>query len=494
MTQLALPPDLTKQNPAEETFICDLSTKLFKSSRVFQHQLDDKCTIFSPDRPGLPIIVDDWVGEALDSFTNGGRVGDLISKRLFGDRALDEIFSAIGLLEERGFLRIQPDSEVYNQTREAYLSPPSSFSVWLHIINTCNLGCSYCFVEEMSKKRDLMTDDELEKAVQRIENAATSNNVKEVTIKFAGGEPTLALRSMEYAYDKLYSRLMDSGVNAQFAVLSNGTAITSRVIEFLKRPNVGIGISVDGVEQYHDVHRKYKKSGQGSWSTIVRNVALLKQNGIRPYIMATTTAESAPGLPELAEWVFSEGLATRLNVVRGHEDKDVDSEEKKAGYRKLVDACIAGFEEVFKYIERNHQTVDVARQLHVCELSFDNPLSGPACGIGRNHVVYDHRGFLTDCVMTMHAARTKATDNLLKDVQATVQHMPFDSSSIEGQSECLRCQWFTVCGGGCPTGNERVNGHPYTKSPLCEFFKYVIPRYIVCLSRNVIARESMYHT
>jgi radical SAM protein with 4Fe4S-binding SPASM domain len=209
--------------------------------------------------------------------------------------------------------------------------------------------------------------------------------------------------------------------------------------------------------------------------------------------MATTTTESAPGLPRLAEWVFSEGLVTKLNVVRGHEDKDVDRAAKKAGYRELVEACIAGFEEVFAYVESHHEAVDVARQLHVCELSFDNPLSGPPCGIGRNHIVHDHKGFLTDCVMTLHAAKTRATDNLLQDVQATVQHMPFDVSSVEGQSDCLSCQWFTVCGGGRPTGNERVNGHPYTRSPLCEFYKYVIPRYLTCLAENIVARENLAH-
>jgi radical SAM protein with 4Fe4S-binding SPASM domain len=93
--------------------------------------------------------------------------------------------------------------------------------------------------------------------------------------------------------------------------------------------------------------------------------------------------------------------------------------------------------------------------------------------------------------MTMHAAKTQATDNLLQDVQATVQHMPFDASSLQGQAECLSCQWYTVCGGGCPTGNERVNGHPYTKSPLCEFYKYVIPRYLTCLADNIVARDRM---
>jgi uncharacterized protein len=117
-----------------------------------------------------------------------------------------------------------------------------------------------------------MSEDELRKAVERMEKTAIDNGINEVTVKFAGGEPTLAIDSMEYAYDRLYRKLTDHGVNIEFAVLSNGTAITKRVIDFLHRPNVGIGISVDGIDHYHDTHRVFKNSGRGSWSSIVHNI------------------------------------------------------------------------------------------------------------------------------------------------------------------------------------------------------------------------------
>jgi uncharacterized protein len=311
-----------------------------------------------------------------------------------------------------------------------------------------------------------------------------------VVVKFAGGEPTLAIDSMEFAYDLIHSELDRTDTKLQFAVLSNGTAINERIIAFLKRPGVGIGISVDGYGAYHDVHRKYKHNGSGSWKTILRNVARLKGEGIRPYIMATVTNESAPGLRQLAEWIFTEGLSTRLNVVRSRYAATETSAEREADYATLVEACKQGFEQVFAFLEAHPGLVDVASQLHICELSFENPLNGPACGIGHSHVVFDYNGKLTDCVMTLHAAKTPATDNLLKDVPLTVDHMPYDDTSAAGQSGCYSCEWYPVCGGGCPTANTRVNGHPYTRSPLCRFYKYVIPRYLDCLGQNMLARQT----
>lgn len=472
-----------------DAFLCDLSTRLYKSKRLFERAEDGSVFLFAPDRPGLPVLVNNWVRDLLDAFEGGASVGDLLARGIGGERDLGDVFTTIGFLEEHGFLTNRSEPEPYGVSTDRYQKIPDSFSVWLSINNSCNLGCSYCFVEEMSKERQLMPRDILEQSVKRLVTTAKTNNTKEIVVKFAGGEPTLAAESMEFAYDYLTSELAGTETKLNFAVLSNGTAINDRIIRFLKRPGVGIGISVDGYGPYHDVHRVFKHNNSGSWDRIVRNVGRLKQEGIRPYIMATVTKESAPGLRQLVEWIFGEGLATRLNVVRSRYETSVDRGARKDDYAELVDACKKGFEEVFDYLDEHHETVDMANQLHVCELSFDYPLNGPACGIGRSHVVFDYLGKLTDCVMTLHAAKTPATENLLQDVPRTVDHMPYDPDSAAGQSECYSCEWFPVCGGGCPTANTRVNGHPYTVSPLCDFYKYVIPRYLDTLGKNMAARH-----
>jgi len=43
---------------------------------------------------------------------------------------------------------------------------------------------------------------------------------------------------------------------------------------------------------------------------------------------------------------------------------------------------------------------------------------------------------------------------------------------------CLDCNWFPVCVGGCPVNNQRANGNPYTISPLHDYYQYVIPRFL----------------
>lgn len=470
-----------------QSFSCDLSSRLFTSPRLYQQQFDDRWLVFAPDYPGLPVLADRRMHSLLHAFKDGSSVGELLSKRLPATRDLDEAFSAIGFLEERGFLTSSGAAAPYQVSSEEHQRVPNQFSVWLHINNACNLDCSYCFVQEQSD--EAMSREILERTVDQVAATALYNKATNVVIKFAGGEPTLTVASMEAAYDRLTAALKETEVALQFVVLSNGTAIDARTISFLQRPGVGIGISVDGYKQYHDLHRVFKGSRKGSWDAIDRNIGRLRQHGITPHIMATLTSESCLGLVELAHWIFDQGLSTRLNVVRPQHQASDDHARRVKDFDELALACRIAFSKLFDEIDQGRLKVDLARQLYICELHFDYPLNGPACGMGRSHVVFNHRGDLTDCVMTVNTASTPASDDLLADVRKTGTDLPCHRKLVDGGDDCLECQWFKVCGGGCPAANRGVHGHPYTQSPLCDFYRYVIPRYLESLGKQMLEQQ-----
>ncbi len=471
---------------ATETFSCDLSARLHTSARTYERRLEDRWLLFAPDRHGLPILVDHRVLALLHAFDSGSTVGQVLAD---GPVALpiDQALTAVGWLEESGYLRSGPDPPTYAVPQDSWEQPPSQFSVWLHINNGCNLACDYCFVRE--KSLDLMRPEILDLAVDGIARAALSYGVSTVTVKLAGGEPTLAVASMERAYDRLTAALSGTSTLPQFVVLSNGTAVGPRLISFLQRPNVGIGISLDGPPEVHDLHRFLARSQQGSWRFIARNIDRLQEHGIHPHIMTTLTIESAPVLRELAGWIFERGLAARFNVVRPQYDESTLPERIRDDYAALVDTCTTAFEELLTWVDAGELSVDVANQLHVCELSFDNPLNGPACGIGRSHVVMDHLGNLTDCVMHVSGAPVRVGGDLLADVRKTVAYAPYERQPPSEGEDCSTCRWFPVCGGGCPMANANVNGHPYTRSPLCRFYQHVIPRYLETLGRQMRKEE-----
>lgn len=470
-----------------QAFACNLGARLHTSTRMWRHAVGGHHLLFAPDAAGLPVLVTERVVRLLQRFNSGATVGEVMSSAASAVGDFDSAVTAIGFLEERGFLRSEPDPPTYAISAPKRL--PTEMTVWLHITNSCNLGCYYCFVRD--KTPGHIDQRTLNCALDRIVSTIQANGLRRVTIKLAGGEPTLAIGLMEHVYDYILARTNTAETDVRFAVLTNGTLMSRRILDFLRRPRVGIGISVDGYGADHNAHRVFKGTKQGSWEFVSRTVEGLLESGIKPYIMATLTPESMPGIDKLITWLLTHGLVARLNVVRPSFDNKWDDEARQRSAAQLASLAIRAFDVALSAVERWSEPVDVVNRINLCELSFNYPLKGPACGIGRSHVVVNRNGMLADCVMKLDGATTECSDNLLLDVQRTVRSTQYDADSIRRIRECLECRWYPVCGAGCPTFNARVTGCAFTRSPLCRFYQAVIPRYLECVATQQLRIKRM---
>jgi uncharacterized protein len=469
-------------------YVCDLSARLFKSGRIFEHRMDDHWVLFAPDWPGFPIIVNEWIHDILDCFQKGVVVSDVLAEIPSNGTSqydFDSTFSAISFLEVKGFLRGEPSTLPYQIPTDTGAVKSHSFAVWLHINNNCNLACSYCFVKE--KSHTTMSTEVIRSTAHTIANTAKLNRIKQVDLKFAGGEPTLVVPLMEMFQDLLLEELRGTDIVLQTAVLSNGTILSQRLISFLKRPNTGIGISLDGYGTSHDTFRVFKNSKKGSWKTIMRNIEILREHSITPYIMSTISAETSESLPQLVKWIYKNNFRTRLSIVR--EPKcglDCSSQQLHNEYKLLCDTMNDAFERVFAELEDPSVFIDLRNALEICELHFDNPANGVSCGIGKTHIVIKPNGNLVSCPMTINENGVTPSSDLLSSCRECFDYSPSQRRCESRDDDCLYCKWFPVCAGGCAITNLRINGHPFTKSPICDFYKYIIPRYLIFFGRKLL--------
>ncbi|ODS36072.1 hypothetical protein BEH94_07525 [Candidatus Altiarchaeales archaeon WOR_SM1_SCG] len=468
-------------------YVCNLSARLFKSSNIFEHRINDHWVLFAPDWPGFPVVVNDWVHRVLDRFQEGSLVSDVLSE-LQTNQSLQESFDAtfptISFLEERGFLRDAPSCLPYQVPTGNSTAKPHYFGVWLHINNNCNLACSYCFVKE--KSHTAMSTEVIRSTARAIANTAKLYGVKRVGLKFAGGEPTLVVPLMETFQDLLLEELRGTDVELHTAVLSNGTILNQRLLSFLKRPNTCIGISLDGYGTSHDIFRVFKNSRKGSWKTIMQNIEILREHSITPFIMATISAETNKSLPQLVKWIYRNNFKTRLSVVRQPNCSWNCSSQQVHEYKLLCDTMKDAFERAFVELEDPSFLIDLRVALRICELHFENPANGVPCGIGETHLVIKPNGNLARCPMTIDETGVAPSNDLLSSCRECFTYS-FSQRKYESlDDECLNCKWFPVCAGGCPITNLRINGHPFTKSPLCDFYKYIIPRYLIFFGRKLL--------
>lgn len=454
----------------------NFETILYSSRRAYINEIEpDTFVFFSPDNKGLPFLGQTKVKEVLKRYDNGSSVLDALLHDDVEQR--NTSLQITKYLFDKGILRLTPTPERYSALEFPNPEKVKSLSTWFHINNGCNLGCDYCFV---NKDKVKMTKEIMTQSLDRIYTTAIKRELSAVTVKFAGGEPTLSINDMLWCYDYLTEKFADTKVRLHFAILSNGTVLNEKLLEFLKKENVGISISLDGFgEESHDIHRYFvnSKFKKGSWKVIIKNIEKLIDNGVKPFIMATISEESADTLPDLVEWIYTNGLRTRLSVVRQPNSTWENIQQRKHEYKKLNDKMIASFEKAFMLLEDERFDLNLRYAMNICELHFEQPSYTATCGIATNHIVIQEDGKLASCPMTLKETNVEPTDDLLSSIRKTFQFNPAKrNESIE--KNCLDCNWFPVCTSGCPVNNERVTGEAFTISPLHDFYAFVIPRYL----------------
>ena len=365
-----------------------------------------------------------------------------------------ETTSIIKELANRGFLRRDETPKKYRASNFPKEENIKNMGVWFHITNHCNLGCEYCFV---NKDKEKMSEETLFKSLDLIYETAIKRNLESVNVKFAGGEPALLTKDIVKAFDYLDDKFSSTDTRFSASILSNGTVLNEKLIELLKRKNIGIGISLDGYgSESHDIHRRFVTSNEkGSWKIIMSNIEKMLDEGIRPYIMSTISEESADTLPKLVKWVFSNGLKTRLSVVRQPGNTWSNVKERADEYERLTKRMIEAFECAFLELEDEKYKLNQRNALNICELHFESPVYAATCGIAANHIVIQEDGLLASCPMTLKETNIEPKEDLLTSIKET---FPYDPKSRNTVSEfnCLDCNWYPVCTSGCPVNNERV--------------------------------------
>ncbi|MBZ5753359.1 radical SAM protein [Metabacillus rhizolycopersici] len=154
-----------------------------------------------------------------------------------------------------------------------------SYNFIIKITSTCNLNCSYCYMFNMGdnsflRKPKIMHKEVATNALKRIFEYACRNNTKVVRITLHGGEPLLAGKEwMEWFFNEVLDLAPD---NLQVAVniQTNGVLLDKQWIHLFSSYNIGIGISIDGPQEWHDKYRT-DHLGRGSYKDVKRAINLL---------------------------------------------------------------------------------------------------------------------------------------------------------------------------------------------------------------------------
>lgn len=200
----------------------------------------------------------------------------------------------------------------------------------------CNIDCTYCYLPDRDR-RDRLSMKTLHRLVERlvdfVEEApadwrhrilkAGPAQPTEIAVVWHAGEPlVLPIRFYEEAF-AAFTPLQQLGVAVTHGFQTNGTLITDQWIDFFQRTNVNIGVSIDGPQDLHDRHRRYR-NGSGSFQRCFAGIERLQMAGMPFHVISVLTEPALHEADRLFDFFLKAGLCDigfNVEEIEGHNER-----------------------------------------------------------------------------------------------------------------------------------------------------------------------------
>ncbi len=332
---------------------------------------------------------------------------------------------------------------------------PTIHTLHFNITNSCNLRCSFCYIDAQQAPTHELPLDRIESLADDFKAAGGQKVI------LSGGEPFVR-RDWEAVFQIWAER------GLRLSVVSNGTRLPRpHVITKLKQfPELEFLISLDGVEATHELIRGV----EGSYERTVEAIRQLTGADISVQINCTVCEVNYEDVRELTKLSRDLGVSVRFSVLNPYSGRGTEYADNALSPQKLL-----------KLREYCH----VARRfgadvflnlppllLHPADVV---PIRSPSCGWTKSYCGVLHTGDVTICGV---AGDTPAliAGNLYEQSFADI----WNQSPLFTRLRALRtrdlggvcsvCPYRDVCGGGCRLSAYQRYGDMLAPLPICQGF------------------------
>ncbi len=349
--------------------------------------------------------------------------------------------------------------------------------------SVCNLQCQYCYYLD---KQDLygrggpvrMADDVLERyIVQHIE--ASPSPV--ISFSWHGGEPTVLGVDYFRKIVDLQRKHQPPGRQVRNGIQTNGTLLDEDWCRFLAAEGFGVGLSLDGPRDLHDLYRVNRKQGP-THEQAMAGFRLLQEHR-NPFDILCVVHDGNVRHPTGVYRFFKEigvrylgflPLVERRPDGCGVTDRTVQAEAFGAFLCAIFDEWLA--QDIGRVsVQIFEETIGTAfgRDHGLC-------IFRKTCG---DIPVLEHNGDVYSCdhFVDREHCLGNILDTSLVELLESPGQMVFGQAKLKGLPlYCRKCDVLTMCNGGCPKdrflrtpdGEEGLN---YLCAGYKGFFTHCVP-------------------
>jgi uncharacterized protein len=309
------------------------------------------------------------------------------------------------------------------------------------------------------------------------------------------GEPTVAPVAW---YASAYETLRPvTPRDTVFAIQTNGVAISPAWIEFLRRTDTKVGLSIDGPQRFHDAGRR-TRGGGGTWSLVMESLRNLQSSGIHPKVITVLHRASLSAPEDFYRFYRDNGIShvsfsiDEANGANARSSFD-GAGDKRAMTEFLLRILNLAFAEGYNL--HIQETERIAEQLAgVTEPRNEQVEPWDVVAVAAN-------GDVTSFSPDFMELKSADYDNFCF---GNILHNDFDeivggevfkrvAREISGGVEFCRvsCSYFGICGGGSPSNKMSENGS--AESGETSFCKLSIQASFDALREFLAGRDTAQH-
>lgn len=315
--------------------------------------------------------------------------------------------------------------------------------VSLDVAGECNMGCSYCFENDILARRGAMSIETLRSSLELVFSNARPRTV--IDIHFGSGEPLTNMRRIRECVETANACAHRYKCSVVFDVTTNGTLIKDDIARFFSDHNFRVKVSLDGPYNMHDQKRPML-GGRSSYGLARRGFDILMNHLPAEMIGINTVLPYDAPLAELWTWVKKLGVGQWTTIPLGEKAVKIDPDlinkrrddlSEIAGEIKsdlLSGTMITEYETITKVIKKLVMRTPTYRY----------------CGAGGSFIGVRSDGAIYPCLRQLGIEDCRlgdARDGLCNEARKS--YLCSVAARVDHRSACKKCWAKYLCGGGC---------------------------------------------
>lgn len=319
--------------------------------------------------------------------------------------------------------------------------------------HACNLACKYCYQGHGDVLSGTMREETVQKTLKFVTKKALG--FKKLSLTFYGGEPLLFPDMVFKILEKMSEFVNQNNMEFLFKMATNGTLITEKIAENLKKYNCSCQLTLAGSQDIHDKKRRDKK-GNGTYDRVINTMSLFKEDEIKFHVRVDVDEDNYDTIDLLLDDLKERGFGG-ISIVFSSIERETCYREMEYGAHRVGLAALARLFEIA--YEKGFKTnpMDIHNLIQGCGALQDN------------FFTIDPKGDVYKCYAAPYYPEHRLGtideegEMTLINYDAYCKWTLRDPLCIEG---CRTCKFSPICGGGCAMIAYKKNGD--INSPGCE--------------------------